>query len=64
VKTLCIGGCSLFSSLLPLGAPAGRALFFVNRPAELELWVTDGTAAGTRPFHELGGDFPPGSSPM
>jgi ELWxxDGT repeat protein len=58
VKTLCAASatdCAVSSGLLPIG---GRALFLVNlqatKPEEMELWVTDGTTAGTRSLRELG----------
>ena len=52
VKALCPGSCAVTSDLISIGE---RALFLVNPlPWESELWVTDGTAAGTRFFRELG----------
>jgi ELWxxDGT repeat protein len=56
VQDFC-SGCYLLSSLIPLEAPARKALFYLSTPSGLELWVTDGTAAGTHRF-ETSGDFP------
>jgi ELWxxDGT repeat protein len=49
VKAFCPGDCFL-SDLSSIGA---RALFLVNG---LDLWVTDGTAGGTRFVRRLGFD--------
>ena len=60
VKTLCASyGCDLFSPLTPVTAPDGdRAVFLLRGFTGLELWVTDGTAEGTRSFHDLGSEIP------
>ena len=53
VKAVCTVDCFSLGDLAPIGE---RALFIVNG---LDLWVTDGTAGGTRLLRRLGSPFNP-----
>ncbi len=53
VKAVCTVDCFSLGDLAPIGE---RALFIVNG---LDLWVTDGTAGGTRLLRRLGAPFNP-----